>query len=72
MDIARELSIFVSTIIYAMLGMVLLFLGYRVFDWMTPGDSQKKIFEEGNLAVAVLIGSFILGLAIVILSAIHG
>lgn len=72
MDIARELSIFTSTIVYAVLGMLLLFLGYRVFDWMTPGDSQKKIFEEGNLAVAVLIGSFIIGLAIVILSAIHG
>lgn len=67
-----EIRVFVISTIYALLGMVLLFVGYRVFDWMTPADMQKKIFEEGNVAVGVLAGSFIIGLAIVILSGIHG
>jgi uncharacterized membrane protein YjfL (UPF0719 family) len=52
--------------------MALLYAGYRVFDWLTPTDMQKKIFEEGNVAVAVLAGSFIIALAIVILAGIHG
>ena len=72
MDFTPEIRAFVITVVYALLGMVLLFFGYRVFDWMTPGDTQKKIFEEGNVAVAILLGAFIIGLAIVILSAIHG
>ena len=67
-----EIKVFVISTIYAVLGMVLLFIGYRVFDWMTPADMQKKIFEEGNVAVGILAGSFIVGLAIVILSGIHG
>ena len=67
-----EIRVFVISTIYALLGMVLLFAGYRVFDWLTPADMQKKIFEEGNVAVGVLAGSFIIGLAIVILSGIHG
>ncbi len=67
-----EIRVFVISTIYALLGMVLLFIGYRVFDWMTPTDMQKKIFEEGNVAVGILAGSFIIGLAIVILSGIHG
>ena len=67
-----EIKVFVISTIYAMLGMVLLFIGYRLFDWMTPADMQKKIFEEGNVAVGILAGSFIVGLAIVILSGIHG
>lgn len=70
--IANEVRIFIVSTIYALLGMVLLFVGYRVFDWMTPSDMQKKIFEDGNLAVGVLAGAFIIGLAIVILSGIHG
>jgi len=67
----NELRLFIFTIVYALLGMVLLFIGYRVFDWLTPTDLQEKIFKEGNVAAAVLVGAFILGLAIVILGAIR-
>jgi putative membrane protein len=63
---------FILSIVYAILGMVLLYIGYKVFDIVTPTDMQKKIFEENNVAVAVTVGAFILGLAIVIGAAIHG
>ncbi len=55
--LVNEVRVFVVSTIYALLGMVLLFIGYRALDWMTPSDMQKKIFEEGNVAVAVLAGS---------------
>jgi uncharacterized membrane protein YjfL (UPF0719 family) len=70
--IINDVRVFVLSIIYAILGMVLLYVGYKVFDWVTPTDMQKKIFEEGNTAVAITVGAFIVGLAIVILGAIHG
>jgi uncharacterized membrane protein YjfL (UPF0719 family) len=68
----NEVRVFIFTIVYAILGMVLLYVGYRVFDALTPTDLQEKIFKDGNVAAAVLAGSFIIGLAIVILGAIHG
>ena len=34
-----------ATILYAVIGVLLLFLGYKVFDWLTPTDAQKKIFQ---------------------------
>jgi putative membrane protein len=68
----NEVRVFIFTVVYALLGMVMLYGGYRVFDWFTPGDMQAKIFKEGNVAVAVLAGAFIIGLAIVILGAVHG
>jgi len=68
----NDVRVFILSIIYAVLGMVLLYIGYKVFDLITPTDMQKKIFEEGNTAVAITVGAFILGLAIVILGAIHG
>jgi putative membrane protein len=67
-----EVRVFVFTIIYAVLGMFLLFVGYRIFDRLTPTDLQTDIFKDGNVAAAILVGSFIIGLAIVILAAIHG
>ena len=70
--LVNDVRVFILSIIYAVLGMVLLYIGYKVFDLVTPTDMQKKIFEEGNTAVAITVGAFILGLAIVILGAIHG
>ena len=70
--IINDIRVFVLSIIYAVLGMILLYVGYKVFDLVTPTDMQKKIFEENNVAVAVTVGAFILGLAVVIGAAIHG
>ncbi len=71
-DLPNEVRIFILSIVYAVLGMVLLYIGYRVFDWLTPTDMQEDIFKDGNVAVGILAGSFIIGLAIVIMGAIHG
>lgn len=67
-----DIRIFVISIVYAAVGMVLLYIGYKVFDLVTPTDMQKSIFIDGNRAVAIIAGAFILGLAIIIAAAIHG
>jgi uncharacterized membrane protein YjfL (UPF0719 family) len=58
------------SVVFAVLGFVLLFLGYRLFDVLTPGDLSKRIMEDGNLAAAVLAGAFVVALAIVVHAAI--
>ena len=65
-----EVILLILTIVYATVGMLLLFAGYRIFDALTPTDMQKKIFEEGNVAVAVLAGAFLISLALVIAAAV--
>ena len=67
-----DARILVISVVYAALGMVLLYLGYRIFDWLTPTNLQEDIFKNGNVAVAIVVGAFILGLAFVIGAAIHG
>lgn len=71
-DLAVEVRVLLLSLLYAAVGIGLLFAGYRLFDYMTPSDAQRKIFEEGNVAVGVLMGLFILALAIVIAAAISG
>jgi uncharacterized membrane protein YjfL (UPF0719 family) len=47
--------------------MVLMFIGFKLFDWVTPWINFKKdLVEEKNVAVAIVVGSFVLGIAIVI------
>jgi len=59
-----------ASILFAVLGFLLLFFGFKVLDLLTPANLSNKIFEEGNLAAAIAVGAFVLGLAIIIHAAI--
>ena len=62
----------ILSLIFAILGFILLFAGYKVFDALTPLHLSKQIFEEGNLPASVIAGAFVIAMAIVIAAAIHG
>lgn len=58
------------SVVFALLGFILLWVGYKMFDVFTPADIEKQVFDQGNMAAAVLTGAFIIGLAIVVAAAI--
>jgi len=58
------------SLLFAVLGFILLYVGWRVFDVLTPANIGNRIFEEGNVAAAVFAGAFIIGLAVVVAAAI--
>ncbi|MCX6023831.1 MAG: DUF350 domain-containing protein [Chloroflexi bacterium] len=72
MELGREITLLLLTTVYAVLGIVLLAVAYRVFDMFTPMNLGKIIFEEGNVAAAVAVGLYLVALAIIISAAIHG
>ena len=65
-DYVREFQILITAVVYAIVGILLLMFGYFVFDALTPTKMNEKIFKEGNVAVAIVLGGFLIGLAIVI------
>ncbi len=67
----QELRVYVFALVYAVTGMAFLFAAYKLFDFLTPTDLQKKIFDEGNVAVAVAVGFFMLGVAVVLHAALR-
>jgi uncharacterized membrane protein YjfL (UPF0719 family) len=68
----QELRVYLFALGYAVTGMALLFAAYKLFDLFTPTDLQHKIFEEGNVAAAVAVGLFMLGVAVVLHAALAG
>lgn len=70
-DWGRETFLFVASIVYAVLGGALLLIAYKVFDWATPHDLSRAIFEDKNLAVGVVVGAFLIALAIIIHASLH-
>ncbi len=59
-----------ATAIFGLVGIGLMLLGFKIFDWMTPKlDLEKELGENKNIAVAIVIASVILGISIVVAAA---
>ena len=56
--------------LFALLGFIMLFLSYRLLDLLTPMNMGKRIFEDGNVAVAIFAAGFVIALAHIIAAAI--
>ncbi|WP_313441336.1 DUF350 domain-containing protein [Novosphingobium sp.] len=66
------LSIFLATLLYAGLGIVIFVISFVLVDKLTPGELWREIIERRNLAVALLAGAVALGISNIIAAAIHG
>ena len=65
MEIAIVVSNFTYAILGALLTILLMVLGYKILDWITPFDTSKQL-GEGNVAIGVVIGSMFVGLGIAV------
>ena len=52
--------------LFGIAGIVLLIIGYYVWELITPYNLRREIHENKNVAVASVVAAFILGMAIVI------
>ena len=56
----------VATVAFGIVAILLIIVGYLAFDKLTPKLDFDDLLNKGNLALAVVIGSFILGLCYVV------
>jgi len=59
-------------ILFGGIGIVMAIAGYKLFDKCTPGQLHREIVEEKNVAAALIGGSVILGVCIIIAAAMLG
>lgn len=62
----------VGSVLYSGIGLGVFIFGFFIIRKIFPFDVHKEIEHDQNTALAVIVGSFILGLAIIIAAAIHG
>jgi putative membrane protein len=55
-----------ATVIFGLIGIGLAVLGFKIFDWITPGKLDEEIIQKNNMAAAIMTGAFILGVCIII------
>ena len=56
--------------LFGLCGIVLLIIGYYLWELITPYNLRREIHENRNIAVAIVVAAFILGMAIIIAAAL--
>ena len=67
-----SLKSILGSVIYSVIGIAILVIAYVISEKITPENLRKEIIEKQNTALAIVSGSFILAIAIIIATAIHG
>ena len=61
-----------STILYSGIGIVMMLVAFKIIALRTPGRLAIELTTEKNTALAIVVGSFTLGVSIIIAAAIAG
>lgn len=60
----------VSTVVFGVIGIVLAIVGFKLFDLAIKANIEKEIFENKNMAAAILAGAVVLGISLIVAAAI--
>lgn len=66
-----EMSLLAAAV-FGLLGIALLMLGFKVFEWITPKLNVEEELAKGNTAVGILMGAVVLGISLIVVRAIGG
>ncbi|MDT5293713.1 MAG: hypothetical protein QOJ76_593 [Acidobacteriota bacterium] len=65
-------GVLVTTAIFTVFGLLVFGLAYMIIVKATPFSIRKEIEDDQNTALAIIIGSVIIGVALIIAAAIQG
>lgn len=67
-----QLKYIVASVVYSLIGIIILVVSFYVIEKITPENTWKELVQNKNVAIAIVAAAYILAIAIIISSAIHG
>lgn len=65
-------NLVVTTLVFSLIGILLFALAFLIIVKVSPFSTRKEIEEDQNVSLAILIGSVIIGIALIVAAAVHG
>ena len=62
----------VSTIVFVFIGLIFFAIAFWIITKVAPFSVRKEIEEDQNTALGIVIGSVIIGIALIVSAALHG
>jgi uncharacterized membrane protein YjfL (UPF0719 family) len=66
-----EWTIIGINFLYAAIGVILMFISYKVFDMLSPKIDFEKELKKGNIAVSIFIAALFISIALIIGGALN-
>jgi putative membrane protein len=66
------LPLVISTLVFVILGLIVFAVAFFIIAKTAPFSVRKELEDDQNVALAIVIGSVILGSALIIAAAVHG
>lgn len=66
------LPVLVTTVIFVAIGLIVFAIAFFIVVYASPFSVKKEIEEDQNISLGIIIGSIIIGVAIIIAAAISG
>ena len=60
----------ILSVVYGLIGILLLMVGYKIFEWITPFSVEDALSKDQNRAVGIVVAGMFLAIGIVIAAAI--
>jgi uncharacterized membrane protein YjfL (UPF0719 family) len=60
----------ILSVVYGLVGVLLLMVGYKIFEWMTPFSVEDALSKDQNRAVGIVVAGMFLAIGIVVAAAI--
>jgi uncharacterized membrane protein YjfL (UPF0719 family) len=67
-----NVNVFLNTLVYTVFGVIIFAISFWVMVKVSPFSVRQEIEGDHNTALAILMASVILGLALIIAAALHG
>ena len=65
-------GVVLGSILYAFIGVAVLWLSFVIIDKITPYSLWEEICEKKNLALAIVVGAMFIAIGQIVAAAIHG
>jgi uncharacterized membrane protein len=70
-NLDMEWRIIVLNFVYAFLGVVLMFVAYKIFDFLTPQINYAEELKKNNISVAIFIAALFIAIGIIVGGALN-
>ena len=54
------------TVVYGLIAIILLMIGYKIFEWITPFSISDALSKDQNLGVGISVGAIFIAIAIIL------
>ena len=65
-------GVIAGSILYALIGVAIFWIGFVVVDKLTPYDLWGEIIEKKNVALAIVVGAICIAIGLIVAAAVHG